>query len=545
MTKAYLREALYIPRRLFTTEDAETLSVKVWAMGAKKDDFETVRAYKEELGGFVGVPRQWGLQRYADCKIVDQRERGTAIRFRTHINLWDNQKATVDALHARIQEGGDFIFQADTGKGKTVMLLEAAVRFGRSVLIVVDQENLMAQWREKCVSKEFLNLREREVGIVQGVREDWKSKSIVIAMMQSVTQRTYEDDFYDAFGLVIFDESHTAGAPTFSKTMLLFSAWARVGASATPDRRDALRKLITWNLGRVEVKLQDRHLPSSVYYLKSFGVYSWYANVSSKTGRFLTEISEDAERNWLLCQAIVWLYKTGRDVLVIGDRTEQLWNLQCMVIMAGVPEEETGLYTGQKFSYQYQKDPTPPRRPAGWEKGTEYSPIKYALRRRKQGRKELDEVKAKASIIFATYGMFAKGVDEPRLSAGIDVTPRSIARQTHGRILRKAKGKKTPIWVTVRDVNSYRAEYQFIQRIEEYRKSNAEIFEWRLGKGIKPRDVAALRDEASDNVRELRQYQTITRRDGSYTLQTKTTPKERGSLRGGTTVARTRKSQAR
>lgn len=518
--KAYLREALYVPRRLFTREHAQTLSLKVWEMGSKTP--EIVTAYRT-LDGYIGVPRQWGLQEFPDLEIVDKRSAGAAVKFPQHIQLWDYQQDVVTRLTERIAEGGDFIFQAATGKGKTVMLLEAAVRWGRTTLVIVDQENLMDQWRQKMLDPDFLGLKEEDIGIVQGTKANWRGKKIVLGMMQSLTQRDYEEEFYDAFGLVIFDESHTAGAPTFSDTMLLFSAYARVGASATPERRDALKKLIDWNLGRVEIALTDKHAPSSVYYLKSFGVYSWYANVSSKTGRYITEISEDAERNWLACKAIRWLYESGRDVLVIGDRTEQLWNLQNMLIVSGVPPEDTGLYTGQKYEYGYQKDPTPPRRPEGWVKDAPYTPVKYGLVQKKQPKKELEQTKNTAKIILATYGMFAKGVDVPRLSAGIDVTPRSQARQVHGRILRKAKGKKVPIWVTIRDVNSYRAEFQFVQRLEEYTKSNAEIYEWRLGKGIKKREVSDLRKEADAQIRKLKQARTITRQDGSFTLLIQTT----------------------
>jgi superfamily II DNA or RNA helicase len=522
VTKLYLREALYVPKRLFTDDHAEELSVKVWAMGAKKDEYEVVHAYRD-LDGFIGVPRQWGLQTFNDCQIVDKRSRGDAVGFTKHIKLWDYQRGVVDRIHRRIEQGGDFVFKAATGKGKTIMMLEAAARFGRTTLIVVDQENLMTQWRERALSPDFLDLREDEVGIVRGKTCDWRRKKIVIAMMQSLAQRTYEDEFYDAFGLVIFDESHTAGAPTFSDTMLLFSAYTRVGVSATPDRRDALRKLVKWNLGETEVELGEQHRKSSVYYLKSFGVYSWYANVSPKTGRFITELSEDAARNWLACQAILKLYEQGRDILVIGDRIEQLWNLQNMAVVAGIPEEETGLYTGYRPVFGYRKDATPPRRPVGWVKDAPYTPIRYGLLQKKQSKKKLEEIKANSRILFATYGMFAKGVDVPRLAAGMDVTPRSMAQQVHGRILRPGKGKLTPIWVTFRDVNSYRAEYQFIQRLEEYRKSNAEIFEWRLDKGIKARGVESLTHEARERIRELKRCRTITQRDGSYTLLTQTT----------------------
>lgn len=299
-----------------------------------------------------------------------------------------------------------------------------------------------------------------------------------------------------------------------------FSAAVRFGVSATIDRRDSLQKLLEYNLGDVEAELKDKHDKSFVYYLESDTVYSWYANISPKTGRILSEVAEDTDRNALIASAAKWLYDSGRDVLLLSDRIDQLEALYYLCAGEGIPVEDIGLYCGYRTVWKFQKDPTPKRRPEGWSKGVHYTPVILTPVQKKLPSKEKQAVLASSRVILATYGMFAKGVDVPRLSGGIDCTPRSRAEQVHGRILRVKDGKLVPIWVTIRDINSYRIDFQFAQRVQEYARSSAEIYLWKPEKGIKRRDVRDLVRESRANVAELKKLRIETQLDGNNTLLT-------------------------
>lgn len=314
---------------------------------------------------------------------------------------------------------------------------------------------------------------------------------------------------------------HTAGAPTFSQALLMFSAETRFGVSATVDRRDALQKLLHWNLGDVEASLLDQHEKSYVYYVESYTVYTWYANISPKVGRILSEVSNDGDRNNTIVRIIEWLYgEAGRDILVVSDRIEQLENLLAMCAYAGIPEEDMGVYSGFHNVWKFVSDPTPKRKPIGYEKGTDFCPVVLSQFRRRTPKKDLDNIKNTKRILFATFGMFTKGVDVPRLSAGVDCTPRSRAQQVHGRILRVEEGKAIPIWVTMRDVNSYRLERQFALRIDEYLASSAEVCEWNIDKGVRSRDAEELKAEAMSRCRKLQKMNIVTDSNGLSTLQT-------------------------
>jgi superfamily II DNA or RNA helicase len=407
---------------------------------------------------------------------------------------------------------GDF-----TVTHNTVCALSVIQKLGVTAIVLVDQENLLLQWVAEC--KKVLHLTDDQIGIVQGPVCSYENKHVTIAMVQTLKTREFAEEFYKNFGVVVFDEVHSVGAPTFSKTLLMFPAYIRFGVSATVDRKDSLQKLLQWNLGEVAVSLLDKHESSLVYFVRNHTVYSWYANISPKSGRILKEISEDGKRNNLLCRIVQWLYEEGdRDILVIGDRIEQLENLMAMCAYAGVPEDDMGLYCGFRNIWAFAKDPTPKRRPVGYERGTEYTPVTFGRVRKRIPRAELESIKNCKRIIFATYGMFSKGVDVPRLSAGVDCTPRSKTEQVHGRILRVLDGKYLPLWVTIRDVFSYKTEHQFHQRIQGYVASSAEIYEWELNKGVRSWDASALSREVAANIKELKAQNIETLDDGRYTL---------------------------
>lgn len=526
-TMEYVAERVYIRKQHFTKcKVADALTVKYRGLGEK--EYRVVEPW-EDCGDYVGVPRAYGLQLIATLGVTaeDRMSYGYKRKYPKaveHTGQYTYQQPFVERMLSLARSKTDFLISAATGKGKTVLSLSLIQKLGVNAVIVVDQNNLLEQWIDRAQTA--LGLAREQIGVVQGNRCDYKKKHIVVAMVQSLVRRDYPEEFYRYFGVAVFDEVHTTGAPTFSRVLSAFSAAVRFGVSATVDRRDPLQKLLHFNLGEVDAELTDKHDTSYVYYLESDTVYSWYANISPKTGRILSEVAEDTNRNCLIVEAVKWLYDSGRDVLVLSDRIEQLEALLCLTEAAGVTPQDLGLYCGYRNVWGFQKDATPKRRPIGWEKHTEYTPVKYGVTAKKIPKKEKDRVLAESRVIFATYGMFAKGLDVPRLSGGIDCTPRSRAEQVHGRILRVKDGKPVPIWVTIRDINSYRIDHQFANRITEYAASSAEIYLWRPDKGIRKQNVAELVRLARKNVNELKRLNIEMQQDGNYMLTTPSTPRE-------------------
>ena len=482
------------------------------------DETEAVEvvAY-EERAGYLHVPRQYGLSycQSVGMSFVDETSTGVPLVFPKVPRPRQYQVDVLDEVEQRTGEFYDFVFRARTGFGKTISALIVAARKGMSTLIVVDQTNLRDQWVDALV--EHFGMAVADIGIIQGKRRELKP--ITIAMIQTLSQKRLPDEAYSYFGFMVVDEVHTAGAPTFSSVLLQFSATSRLGISATPKRRDGLQKLLEDNLGKVRVYVADEHKKSSVYIAYHDTVYSWYANSSPKAGRYLTEIAEDGSRNLLVAESSILLYQAGRDTLVLSDRIEQLTHLMSLCYYLGVPMADMGIYTGQQLSLGYDKQATPLRRPPHYERGTGYTPVELKLISKKTPKKVLADVKERALLLFATYQMFAKGMDVPRLAAGVDATPRSQAEQVHGRILRELSGKMKPIWMTIADSNSYRSLHQLAGRIPDYVRNNATIYVLGDDGGTTECRREEILPELRERVEALKEAQIETPFAGLHTLR--------------------------
>lgn len=471
-----------------------------------------------EDDGHLFVPRVYANK--AGLGVSYERGRNIPKGTLSPVVLREAQIPWVDEIISLFTTGtNDIRAEAFTGFGKTTSALEIARRLGKRVLIVVDQDFIRDQWAQRAI--EQFGASEEDIGYIQGSKYEW-DKPIVIAMVQTLYRKEDTKKMAGSIGMVIFDESHTVGAPMYSRVLSLLPAQYRLAVSATPERGDEMDRLLEWHLGPVQVVAATTHKPSIVRIVEYDGCYSWYANTSPKIGKFINEVAADGDRNRLLATIIHNLWHKGRTILAVSDRTEQLETLMSLCEMLGIEKKDMGLVCGKRSVWKLAKDDCPSRKPIGYVTGTLYTPVKMQLLQKRISRKDQDYAKNNSKIIFATYGMFRKGVDVPRLDTGVDCTPSSKATQVHGRILRSnVRGKKVPIWVTIREKRSQRAEYQLGQRLIDYQKSNAEVYLWVLDKGVQRKDVHVLKKKIRANHAQLKGARVLTKRDGNYTIATR------------------------
>ena len=528
MRPAILAGAMKIPVARINAKLVEKHTTYLYRPMGAEDDIE-VKAFFYD-GDFICVPRQYGLALCNKLGIEweDHTSSGVPVSFPKVPVPREYQIQTLDDIVQACDNYYDFLFRAHTGWGKTIGALIVAARLGVSTLIIVDQDNLADQWVERLTDPSLFGLNPEDIGRIQGKKCDYEGKPVTIAMVQTLAQKKFDEEVYRYHGLVISDEVHTIGAPTFSQVLTQFAATWRIGISATPKRRDGLQKALDHNLGKVRVAADKEHKESAVYMIYHDTVYSWYGNVSPKVGRILTEIADDGFRNLKLADAVVWLYETGRDVLVLGDRIEQLKELGCLLKYMGVEEDRIGLYTGEDPVFRLTKDPRPARRPKGYVRDTEYTPLKYERVRKKVPKARLKQVLRESKIILATYGMFQKGVDEPMLAGGADATPRGTSEQQMGRIQREVAGKHMPIWVTIVDRQNYRLLNSFLGRAQEYVKNNSRLFEWGEDGGLTECEPKRLFAEIRNRINELKAMRIETNSDGINMLTTAPCAKTKG-----------------
>ena len=126
-----------------------------------------------------------------------------------------------------------------TGGGKTLIALECAARAADvqpdlRLVVVVPTEALARQWRRAIA--EFTTVPESEIGLLgAGGSAAPADRRVVVAVLNTASKRLPELVPPGLPLMLVVDECHRAGAPSFSRVFDTPAAF-RLGLSATPDR---------------------------------------------------------------------------------------------------------------------------------------------------------------------------------------------------------------------------------------------------------------------------------------------------------------------
>lgn len=414
---------------------------------------------------YLGVPRAYGMARFAHLPIEDRRVMGAPFLApvprlpdpnHPSVKEPERQAQFMRDMEATARADGNFLAFAPTGSGKTVVALRTAAVLGRKTIILVHLERLMEQWVEEIKSK--LGVPESRIGFAQGERCDFADRDFVVAMMHSNAQRQYPVQFYNAFGTTIYDECHRVGSPMLSLTAPLFPSFHRIGLSATPKREDGGDRVFFWHIGPIKVRSQATALPMKVY-AKSYR--SKRVITSRNHGAIVKQLTLDPARNDMLANMVKRFYNANRQVLAIGDHVPHIQEIMERCVSLGIPRSAMGQFTGERHIIQ------PVLRNGKLRQET--------VRKVKIKSDEYERIKKDCQIIFATYGVFSEGIDVPRLDAGIELTPRGKATQVIGRVRRPHPNKPDPFWVTIVDTHSFMCVKYFEKRKADYRETGAQL----------------------------------------------------------------------
>lgn len=432
------------------------------------DDQEPVKSFTLDKEGYIGVPHVWGMDRF---DYLDMTSGGSEIDVDrlpdpNHENAPDGQEAFTLELLDTMYEYEVMLAQADTGCGKTVSALSVIGQMGLTSLVIVPSVKLAHQWVKEA--KRHLGLTDDDLAIIQGDKCDYKGKKICIGIINSLATRDYGEDFRNYFGITVWDEVHRVAAKTFSLSMGATRSQYRLGLTATPERRDGLMKVVHYHIGEPIVISSAEAMPLKVcvhdsdafrYYKRGEDGEEFDASKDMPRAILLNMMAKCKRRNAEIVKILKYAYDNDRNILVIGDRVEQLQILIQRCEEAGIPAEKMGLFTRSMYTGEKYKD--------GKKKGKKKTVT--------IGEDELNRVAKDCQLIFSTFTMMKEGVDIPHLDFGIDVTPRSEAIQVVGRIRRLLTGKKKPVWVTIKDVVCKEFAGSYHARMKDYRKVNADI----------------------------------------------------------------------
>ena len=368
--------------------------------------------------------------------------------------------------------------------GKTVAGIHTGWQLGVRTLIVVDSNKIAGGWLKNFRQFFGQGWTERHVGRVQRDKCEWRGKAFSIALAKSLARRNYGKEFYNAFGLLLCDEVQVFGGPYFSPILYQFPARVRIGFTAT-NRKGEFGKVIKAHLGKPRVVSQQEVLKPNAWILKNTIGRPFYA---LNDGVILSSLSAIPERNAKLAKLIKergWDRK--RNVLVLSNRTAQLITLRNLCVGLGVPKDEMGIHAGtyktDRYVVYYKYVGSDKRNRICVEDS--YNSARSVINSLKNGAYErvenfptalynrlqagetvmwsserenfsptiadLDNITHSCQIIFATYEIFSKGVDVPRLDMGVEALPIGDATQPLGRVLRILAGKLTPEWYAIHD----------------------------------------------------------------------------------------------
>jgi superfamily II DNA or RNA helicase len=221
-----------------------------------------------------------------------------------------------------------------------------------------------------------------------------------------------------------------------------------LGLSATLNRKDGLRKVFEWYLGKsiydfkvdknsadMIVQVHKYFSPSSEYsFIKTF--YNGQPNIVAS----INNICNYKPRTLLIIDILksVLEKEKNRKVLILSERKNQLKEIEQLIISDNIANTNYGYYVG----------------------GMKMS--------------ELD-ISATKQIILATYQMSSEGLNIPTLNTLILASPISDIQQSVGRILREKKEdrKYTPLTIDIFDELSV-VKNKGYKRLKYY-KSNGYI----------------------------------------------------------------------
>lgn len=354
----------------------------------------------------------------------------SAIGFKPRNNSADESSSVSGANSALIEVG--------CGRGKTVMGLKIISIIKKKTIIIVHKEFLKNQWVERI--GQFLPTA--RVGSIQGQTIDVDDKDIVIAMLQSLSQKDYPVELFQQFGLLIIDETHHLSSECFSRALQKIITPYGLGLSATMERKDGLTWVFKSFLGEIAYRedrvKEDDVLVKAIQYRVDDAEHNEVEQDYRGNVKYSTMITK-------LCQ-----YNHRSEFIITVIETEFQVN----------PEQQMILLSHNKSLLTYIFKAVEHRK---------ITSVGYYV----GGMKEHDLKKSETKrLILATYAMAAEALDIKSLTTLILATPKTDIVQASGRILREKH--EQPLIIDIVDEHDV-FQGQFQKRKRYYYDNNYRI----------------------------------------------------------------------
>ncbi len=408
------RHGYSIPKDQINPKELEKLKEKLTANPNQQGGYSPMGSMAFpiylESNKKIYLPRYYGLEKYGKPKVNKLKTTGVPANLKFDGSLRPYQINIAEIYLKAAKKVGGGIISIGCGRGKTVIGLYIAAALNLKTLVVVHKEFLAEQWKERILGDPSKNIKgflpTAKVGLLQGKIIDVYEKDIVIAMVQSLSQKDYSESILQDFGLVIYDECHHLSAEIFSRALIKTATRYTLGLSATPTRKDGLTYVFKYFLG--DTVYSESQNEDKTILIKAFHYFnddpSYCNELTNRMGDFnrpkmINNICSCDKRNKIILEELSDLIEDGRKVLILSDRKEHLTYLKSE-IATRIPKATSGMYVG--------------------------------------GMKQTDlKISEDCDIILGTYPMVSEGFDCPSLDSVILASPKSDVIQSVGRIMRK------------------------------------------------------------------------------------------------------------
>jgi len=385
-----------------------------------KDPPKMVYCYRENEH-LLGVPRMHPVARAVRTEHVAVSD-GHPISLEYAGEYRDDQKKALhtflDAFSERDFHGG--ILKAPGAWGKTVWASQLIAAMGRTTLILVDREFLQRQWRETLLEGRKDESGEptlpflpgAKIGFIQQDRCEFEGYDIAVALVHSMASATreYPPELYDWAGLLITDEVHSFGAPSWAPVAPKFTARYRVGLSATPRRKDGCANAFKWHIGKVIYETDVSRMKPKLRRIFT----NWGPGFKGKDDPdfvLLRKMVSSKGRNEIIANELAKAVDSGRQIFAFSSQKKHLRAVD-ELLRERRPDVETSFYIG----------------------GITKKP-------------EEEKAAKKAQVIFTTYQMASKALNVEDASVAFFMTPMGDVEQMVYRITRWKEGKKDAVIV--------------------------------------------------------------------------------------------------
>lgn len=395
-------ELTMMPNQGFSMGDStDEKSFVIWTEGEKR----------------LYIPRYYALQKFGipEKCTLNEGEYREGMEFKGTLREQQLEPVNnfIKAATDPLRRGG--IISVPCGFGKTIMSVYIACHFKRKTMFVSHKDFLNQQFLDTV--KTFVP--NAKIGKIKQSKVDVEDKDFVIASLQSLAMREYDMNIFKEFGLVIIDEVHHLGAEVFSRAFMKLNVNMILGLSATLNRKDGMRKVFEYYIGKSVYKLVKKEKTTvNVEIHKYFDPDITYSepkllwNGKPNSAAMINNICSYVPRTNYIISVLkrVLDAEPERKVLILSERRQHLADIEKLVAM----------------------------------------PIGYYVGGMSQA--ALDEA-AQKQIILATYQMAAEGMNIPTLNTVIFASPISDIQQAIGRILREkpAERKYIPLCIDILD----------------------------------------------------------------------------------------------